>query len=48
LGAGDYELGPLKNELIYKPLVRLNRYQDWNVIEHAELRVGEDLSFPIG
>jgi len=42
LGAADYELGPLKNELLYKPLACLNRYQDWNVIEHAELRIGED------
>jgi hypothetical protein len=38
LGADEYDLGPLKNELLYKPLARLNSYQDGNIIERAELR----------
>jgi hypothetical protein len=38
LGANEYDLGPLKNELLYKPLTRLNSYQDGNLIESAELR----------
>ncbi len=36
LGATDRDLAPLLNELIYKPLVALNRYQDKGVIEQAE------------
>jgi hypothetical protein len=37
IGATDRDLAPLLNELIYKPLVLLDRYQDKNVIEHAEI-----------
>jgi hypothetical protein len=28
IGATDRDLAPLLNELIYKPLVQLDRYQD--------------------
>jgi hypothetical protein len=37
IGATDRDLAPLLNELIYKPLVLLDRYQDKGVIEHAEI-----------
>jgi hypothetical protein len=37
IGATDRDLAPLLNELIYKPLALLDRYQDKNVIEHAEI-----------
>ena len=37
IGATDRDLAPLLNELIYKPIVLLDRYQDKNVIEHAEI-----------
>jgi hypothetical protein len=37
MGATDRDLAPLLNELIYKPLVALDRYQDKGVIEHAEI-----------
>jgi hypothetical protein len=36
IGATDRDLAPLLNELIYKPLVALDRYQDKGVIEQAE------------
>ena len=38
IGATDRDLAPLLNELIYKPVVALDRYQDKNVIENAEFR----------
>jgi len=37
IGATDSDLAPLLNELIYKPLVALDRYQDKGVIEHTEI-----------
>jgi hypothetical protein len=37
LGATDRDLAPLLNELVYKPLTALDRYQDRDVIEHAEI-----------
>jgi hypothetical protein len=37
IGATDRDLAPLLNELIYKPLALLDRYQDQHVIEHAEI-----------
>jgi hypothetical protein len=37
IGATDRDLAPLLNELIDKPLVALDRYQDKGVIEHAEI-----------
>ena len=37
LGATERELAPLLNELIYKPLVALDRYQDKGVIEDATM-----------
>jgi len=37
IGATDRDLAPLLNELIYKPLVALDRYQDKGVIEHTEI-----------
>lgn len=37
MGATDRDLAPLLNELIYKPLVALDRYQDKGVIEDAEI-----------
>jgi hypothetical protein len=37
IGATDRDLAPLLNELVYKPLVALDRYQDKGVIEHAEI-----------
>jgi hypothetical protein len=37
MGATDRDLAPLLNELIYKPLVALDRYQDKGMIEHAEI-----------
>ena len=37
IGATDRDLAPLLNELIYKPLVALDRYQDKGLIEGAEL-----------
>jgi hypothetical protein len=38
LGATDDDLAPLLNELINRPLLTLDRYQDKGVIEHAEIR----------
>ena len=38
IGATDRDLAPLLNELIYKPVVALDRYQDKSVIENAEFR----------
>lgn len=37
MGATDRDLAPLLNELIYKPLAALDRYQDKGVIEHSEI-----------
>jgi hypothetical protein len=37
LGATDYDIAPLLNDLIYNPLSRLERYQDKGVIEDAEI-----------
>ena len=37
IGATDRDLAPLLNELVYKPLALLDRYQDKNVIEHTEI-----------
>lgn len=37
IGATDRDLAPLLNELIYRPLVALDRYQDKGVIEYAEI-----------
>jgi hypothetical protein len=37
LGATDSDLAPLLNELVYRPLSALDRYQDKRVIEGAEL-----------
>lgn len=37
LGATDRDLAPLLNELVYRPLMKLDRYQDKGVIEHAEI-----------
>jgi hypothetical protein len=37
IGATDRDLAPLLNELIYRPLVALDRYQDKGVIENAEI-----------
>lgn len=42
IGATDRDLAPLLNELIYKPLVALDRYQDKDVIEHAEIPSDRD------
>jgi hypothetical protein len=42
IGATDRDLAPLLSELIYKPLVALDRYQDNGVIEHAELPSDRD------
>jgi hypothetical protein len=36
-GATDRDLAPLLNGLVFKPLTALDRHQDHNVIEHAEL-----------
>jgi ADP-ribose pyrophosphatase YjhB (NUDIX family) len=37
IGATDRDLAPLLNELVFKPLVALDRYQDKGVIEHTEI-----------
>ena len=37
MGATDRDLAPLLNELIYKPVADLGRYQDRAVIQHAEI-----------
>jgi hypothetical protein len=42
IGATDRDLAPLLNELIYKPLVALDRYQEKGVIEHAEIPSDRD------
>jgi hypothetical protein len=42
IGATDRDLAPLLNELIYKPLIALDRYQDKGVIEHAEIPSDRD------
>jgi hypothetical protein len=42
IGATDRDLAPLLNELIHKPLVALDRYQDKGVIEHAEIPSDRD------
>ena len=42
IGATDRDLAPLLNELIYKPLMALDRYQDKGVIEHTEIVSGTD------
>jgi hypothetical protein len=42
IGATDRHLAPLVNELIHKPLVALDRYQDRGMIEHAEIPSGEE------
>ena len=36
LGATDRDLAPLLNELVNKPLLRLDQYQDKGIIEHVE------------
>jgi len=42
LGASDRDLAPLLNELVYKPLTALDRYQDNGVIEYAEIPQNQD------
>jgi hypothetical protein len=42
MGATDRDLAPLLNELIYNPLVALDRYQDKGVIEDAEILPDSD------
>jgi hypothetical protein len=37
LGATDRDLAPLLNELVFKPLLTLDRYQDKGIIGHAEI-----------
>jgi hypothetical protein len=37
IGATDRDLARLLNELVYKPLLALDRYQDKGLIEHAEI-----------
>ena len=37
MGATERDLAPWLNELIYRPLVALDRYQDKGVIEYAEI-----------
>jgi hypothetical protein len=37
IGVTDRDLAPLLNELVFKPLVALDRYQDKGVIGHAEI-----------
>jgi hypothetical protein len=37
IGATDRDLPPLLNELVYKPLVALDRYQDKGVVENSEI-----------
>jgi hypothetical protein len=37
LGIPDRDLAPLYNELVYKPLSELDRYQDKGMIEEAEI-----------
>jgi hypothetical protein len=37
IGATDSDLAPLLNELVYKPLAALARYQDKQIIESAEM-----------
>jgi hypothetical protein len=37
IGATDRDLAPLLNELVYKPLVSLDRYQDKGVVENSEI-----------
>jgi hypothetical protein len=37
LGATDRDLAPLLNELVFKPLTTLDRYQDKGVIGPAEI-----------
>lgn len=44
LGATERDLASLLNELIYKPLGRLDRYQDKDIIARAEIagHVGQE------
>ena len=44
MGATDRDLAPLLNELIYKPLGALDRYQDKRVIEFSEITPARDRS----
>jgi hypothetical protein len=37
IGATDRDLAPLLDELVYKPLVALDRYQDEGVVENSEI-----------
>lgn len=37
LGATERDLAPLKNALLYRPLMSLDAHQDHDVIEHAEI-----------
>jgi hypothetical protein len=37
IGATARDLAPLLNELVYKPLVALDRYQDKGVVENSEI-----------
>ncbi|WP_156782160.1 hypothetical protein [Acidihalobacter aeolianus] len=42
LGATDKDLAPLLNELVNKPLLALDRHQDKDIIEHAEIDNDQD------
>lgn len=42
MGATDRDLAPLFNELIYRPLVALDRYEDKGIIEYAEISSHSD------
>jgi hypothetical protein len=37
LGATEHDLAPLLNELLYRPLERLDRHQDRGIIKNAEV-----------
>ncbi len=40
-GASDKDLAPLLGELLYKPLKGLERYQDAQIIDEAEIKTYE-------
>jgi hypothetical protein len=42
LGATKRDLAPLLNELVYRPIKRLDRSQDQGVITHAEIPQADD------
>lgn len=44
LGATERDLAPLLNELVYRPLQALDRHQDRNVLEYAEVEETDDWS----